>query len=769
VSAGALAVLGAAWRAGEKPRILGSSFAFQIEEGIAKSAARYLPFFVVDLDLDGHDDLLVNEANRFLWYRLHGMELDLAGEYSFGRRRCANIVADANGDGRPEFFVYSNTPEGWVLSCHDWFSPKGPSAPLYTIGPLTPLNWIERPWMMTRFASSAADKNTAARLFIGINTRKADARPCFLGAFDGPTGRELWRFEFGPHIEHVICADFGASGPRVIATTYAARTGISAHEMASDVTYVFCLDPRDGRELWRKELAGLGGRGFLSLADIDADGKNEILVARYLPAGGPLRLEIPPAWTVMALSADGEALSTVSLDFYAESLRAVELDGDPFPEFLVQGIDGELAMLEHDFRSVKIADAFNRKEPVYARLFGAGDLNDDGKPEIVCRLDSLLIVMNPKGAPLAKRTFPRTFEAQIARYDGMNRIVVATEDSIRIMTLAPSPLATRLRASARRSSVAAYSAALFIVGSMGLAVRTHVSRRGAQRIAVAEARNDLLTAMSAFGHGGSSLKVLDRLRLHLKNWDQVQSDTGARAELFERLRETFVETVVPEMEHIVMLARKAGFPEETWRTVVEKAGLAGQDMASILASGAEQPAADPRERVSSALSALEDVDRAVAGIRANLRSIFRTPLAEALERGAARCRDERAGKTISLSLPPGVTAAESVFVSPLIFDKIVETLLSNSARATDGNAAAEIAIDARWEGNYCTIDIRDNGCGIPREDWEQAFERYYTTKEEGGFGLHYARTELARFGGKIFVLDSVVGSGTTMRIVLRKT
>lgn len=762
-------MLGAAWRAGEKPRIYGSSFAFQLEEGIAKGAARKLPFFVVDLDLDGDDDLLVNEPNRFLWYRLHGAEMTLAGECSLGERRSASMIADANGDGRPEFFVFSDSPEGWMLCCHDWFSPNGPSAPLYTIGPLTPPNRLERPWMMTRFASSAPDESTAVRLFIGINTRKADARPCFLGAFDGPTGRELWRFEFGPHTEHVMWADFGASGPRVIVTTYAARKGIPAHGLLADVSYVFCLDPRDGRELWRKELAGMAGRGYLSLADIDADGRKEILVARFLPTGDPLRVEIPPAWTVMALSAAGEVLSTVSLDFYAESSLTVELDGDPFPEFLIQGSDGELAKLEHDFKSAKIADAFNHKEPVYARLFGVGDLTDDGKPEIVCRLDSLLVVMDPSGAPLAKRTFPRPFEAQIAQYDGTCRIVFAMEDSIRVMTLAPSPLATRLWASARRSSVAAFSAAVFLVGSMGLAVHTHISRRGAQRIAVAEARNDLLTAMSAFGHGGSSLKVLDRIRLHLKNWDRVQSDPAARGELFERLRGTFVETVVPELEHIVMLARKAGFPEDTWRTVVEKAALAGQEMESILALGAEPPGAEVQAHVSSALSALEAVDGAAAGIRASLRAIFRTPVAEALERGAARCRDEHPGKTISLSLPPGVTADESVFVSPLIFDKVVETLLSNSARATDGTTGAEIAIDARWEGNYCTIDIRDNGCGIPREVWEEAFERYYTTKEEGGFGLHYARTELARFGGKIFVLDSVVGSGTTMRIVLRKS
>jgi len=263
--------------------------------------------------------------------------------------------------------------------------------------------------------------------------------------------------------------------------------------------------------------------------------------------------------------------------------------------------------------------------------------------------------------------------------------------------------------------------------------------------------------------------MIDRIRLHLKNWERVQSDTAARDELFARLHATFMETVMPELGHIVMLAHKAGVPEQTWSTIMPRVRLAGQATGAIVAAGPDESAISRNEHIEEALTALADVDESIAGIRSYLRSVFRTPFAEAIEKAIARFREENEGMRISLVLPSDAPANVGLFISPVAFSKVFEALLSNSARATEGRADAAIAIEVRWEGDYCKIDIRDNGCGIPCEDWERAFERYYTTKEEGGFGLYYSRGELARFGGKILVVASAPGEGTTIRVILRKS
>jgi hypothetical protein len=290
-----------------------------------------------------------------------------------------------------------------------------------------------------------------------------------------------------------------------------------------------------------------------------------------------------------------------------------------------------------------------------------------------------------------------------------------------------------------------------------------------------EAQNELLTAMAAFGHGGSSLKTIDRLRLHLKNWERIRSDGATKEELFARLRETYVQTVVPELRHIVMLAHRAAVPDRIWDTLLGEAGLAAEETEAILSAAGEdgasgRPAEPGKAHIEQALGSLDAVDAAIAGIRAHLRAIFRTPVAEALGRLVERFRFEHGEKGVAFGITGPSSGGADVFISPVSFDKIFEALLTNAVRAVSETTGPSIDVTIQWEGDYCRVDVRDNGCGIPREDWENVFDRHYTTKTEGGgFGLYYVREELARFGGKIFVLESAPGSGTTMRAILRKS
>lgn len=745
-------------------------FPFQFHNISSTRIASTVPFLVADIDRDGNDDFLISESTRLLWYRFRGTEMVLAGEAAYERPGITGMVADVNGDARPEFFVLTESSKGWMLSCHDWFSPKGPSAPLYTTGPLLPLGGSgTMSWRRIMFLGSfTVEKGAHPSIYIGLNPNKAEGVARSLLAYDGTTGRDLWRFDLGPQTQELTCGNFGVNDPRLLLATFAVGSGISYGGTSDSVSSLFCLDLRDGRLLWKMDLTGCKGRSNVAIADINGDGQNEILVARHLSRIDPRQVDNPRSWTVAALNREGEMIQAAPMGRSATSVCAVDLDSGPFLKVLVQGLDERFFILNHDFTIDRIAKAIQEASYNRPLIFGVLDMEGDGRREILCRASDMLVVRNQRGTLIAGRWFKALVSPQIVRYEGRDYVANVSGDSLFVMTLKRTPLAMRIQAYARRFAIEMLTAAL-VAGVGGFHFRRYLKRRREKGITFDEAHNDLLTAMSAFGHGGSSLKVIDRIRLHLKNWDRVQSDATARGELFARLRTTFVETVVPELNHIVMLAHKARVPEEIWRPITPRAGLAGQAMEAIVAIGSGEPAGDREEHIASALKALDDVDESIAGVRSYLRSVFRVPAVEAIERAIARFRDEHEGAGVSLVLPSDAPAIAGVFMSPVAFDKILESLLSNSARATGGKADAAIAIEVRWEGNYCTIDIRDNGCGIPREDWERAFERYFTTKAEGGFGLYYAREMLAKFGGKIFVLDSVVGSGTTMRTVLRKS
>ncbi|MEP5728749.1 MAG: ATP-binding protein [Sulfitobacter sp.] len=71
-------------------------------------------------------------------------------------------------------------------------------------------------------------------------------------------------------------------------------------------------------------------------------------------------------------------------------------------------------------------------------------------------------------------------------------------------------------------------------------------------------------------------------------------------------------------------------------------------------------------------------------------------------------------------------------------------------------------------GEYVTVQVSDDGAGIPADKLEKVFEPFYTTKRTGegtGLGLSTAYGIIKQSSGFIFV-DSIVGEGTTFILYL---
>jgi two-component system, NtrC family, nitrogen regulation sensor histidine kinase GlnL len=98
-------------------------------------------------------------------------------------------------------------------------------------------------------------------------------------------------------------------------------------------------------------------------------------------------------------------------------------------------------------------------------------------------------------------------------------------------------------------------------------------------------------------------------------------------------------------------------------------------------------------------------------------------------------------------------------------------LIKNAAESIPERGLVEVS--TRWitehklKGqNSMSIEIRDNGIGIPKDSLEKIFSPFYTTKKEGsGLGLFLAYQIIAKHGGAIFV-DSEPGAGTTIKVYI---
>ena len=105
--------------------------------------------------------------------------------------------------------------------------------------------------------------------------------------------------------------------------------------------------------------------------------------------------------------------------------------------------------------------------------------------------------------------------------------------------------------------------------------------------------------------------------------------------------------------------------------------------------------------------------------------------------------------------------------------QVLANLVSNAidAAPVGGNLRIGILTSARGLSPAETgFAVKDNGKGISAETQKRLFEPFYSTKGDlgNGLGLYISREIVERHGGRM-VVDSVVGTGTTMQVWLPAT
>ncbi len=104
-----------------------------------------------------------------------------------------------------------------------------------------------------------------------------------------------------------------------------------------------------------------------------------------------------------------------------------------------------------------------------------------------------------------------------------------------------------------------------------------------------------------------------------------------------------------------------------------------------------------------------------------------------------------------------------------LFDWVIENVCKNALDAMEGKGKITISLKTRDGSIY--LDITDTGKGIPRGRFRTIFKPGFSTRRNGwGLGLSLSKRIVEEYhGGRIFVHQSALNEGTTIRIVLKKT
>jgi len=106
-----------------------------------------------------------------------------------------------------------------------------------------------------------------------------------------------------------------------------------------------------------------------------------------------------------------------------------------------------------------------------------------------------------------------------------------------------------------------------------------------------------------------------------------------------------------------------------------------------------------------------------------------------------------------------------IHCEPNQIKQVVINLIKNAIDAMPSQGG-NIFIGTHIEGEYITISIQDEGCGIPPDQVKKLGQPFFTTKDTGtGLGLMVSYNIIAKHGGAIEV-NSTEGKGTTFTIML---
>jgi len=129
--------------------------------------------------------------------------------------------------------------------------------------------------------------------------------------------------------------------------------------------------------------------------------------------------------------------------------------------------------------------------------------------------------------------------------------------------------------------------------------------------------------------------------------------------------------------------------------------------------------------------------------------------------------ENRSSKQISFSF---TTEAEEIRanLNTELYGWVIENLIKNAIDAMQGKGSLSVSINT--SSKNVKILITDTGKGIPKTQFSQIFTPGYTTKKRGwGLGLSLSKRIIEDYhNGRIHVLKSEIGKGTTFEILLNK-
>lgn len=611
-----------------------------------------------------------------------------------------------------------------------------------------------------------------------------DLYPRGLYVYQYPTGRLLWHFPMAGNPREVKFGDADSDGcPEIFVKTWADANGAVVGDQSDTTAEVFALD-HTGRLLWR---AGTGDRFEfhtcnIEVGDYDGDGTLEIYYGVLLRSD-----EFDRQVQVLEKhrAVDNQFLQQLPFDAQ-HNFRQVVRDSAQSDSLSDLILNNDPSRIDSRAMTVVAAGSYPRCYITGIRDFGlSGSKGNGGSGDrsassgfILTKADSLYLVdrdfrllaaygTETGGSVGQTRYFRSPFGGD---YLG---VLVASGDGqggniLYILEIAPvkgSWLAAWW--SSGRATWAVATAAFLLGIPAGIALITVVFRRRRGNGIHQAAHDNLLSALTAFGHGQMARRNLTRLAFLFSNLPETPEKVKEIRPNIQAALGTFRTITAEQLDIIIAHGRRI----PRFRPLVDDLNEQTRRLKAIVGGSASAAISneDLKQMQASIPEAIESVRQTLKKLETRIQPVFSSDLLKEIQAVLVSCAGLLRQHEVKVSqLTVLGDCRHLAFFPPSELAAVLEELITNACRAMRGSAARNLSFRLEYTADQAIIDVIDTGEGLTVDNPEKLFSRQFSTKGPGGgYGLFQARQTIERFGGKIRILANPNGSGVTVRMIFK--
>ena len=612
-----------------------------------------------------------------------------------------------------------------------------------------------------------------------------DLYPRGLYVYQYPTGRLLWYFPMAGNPREVKFGDADGDGcPEIFVKTWADANGAVVGNQSDTTAEVFALDHM-GRLLWR---AGTGDRFEyhtcnIEVGDCDGDGILEIYYGVLLRSDDFDR-------QVQVLekhrAVDNQFLQ--QLPFDAEhNFRQVMMDSTQSDSLKDIILNNGPSRIDPRTLSVTAAGSYPQGSITYVRDFGWNGLKRDGGPGdrsvssgfILMKADSLYLLDHEFGLLAAYGTETGATIGRVRHFrapfggDYLGVLVDAMDQQhpggiLYILQMFPVNEGWLSALLAGRWAYWVIAGGAFLLGiPAGIALLTIVSRKRRGNGNHLVAYENLLSALSAFGHGQMARRNLTRLAFLFSNLPETPEKVKEIRPNIQAALGTFRTMTGEQLDIIVTHGRRI----PRFRSLIDDLTDQTRRLKAIVGGPASAAVSNEelKQMQASLPEAIESLRQILKKLETRIQPVFGSDLLREIQAVLVSCAGLLQQHKVKVSqLTVLGDCRHLAFFPPNELAAVLQELITNACRAMRGSAVRNLSFRLEYTADQAIIDVIDTGEGLTVDNPETLFGRQFSTKgPDGGYGLFHARQTIERFGGKIRILANPNGPGVTVRMIFK--